>query len=98
MYGYVPAHEILVIIAYAQMYLINAHSGISIKARGLSFVLSHHLHPYFVYASSGGSGESVHMHRLAWAFAARWNDKYRILVHWPKLCITVSHKVKVSYN
>ena len=65
MYGYVPAHEILVLIAYAQMYLINAHSDVSSKVRGLSFVLSHHLHRYFVYASSEGSGESVHMHRLA---------------------------------
>ena len=65
MYGYVQAHEILVTIAYAQMYLINAHSDVSNKAKGLSFVLSHHLQPYFVYASSEGSGESVHMHRLA---------------------------------
>ena len=29
------------------------------KPRGLNFGLSFHLHPYFVYASSDGSGKSV---------------------------------------
>ena len=29
------------------------------QARGLNLVLSLHLHPYFVYASSGGSGKSA---------------------------------------
>ena len=39
-----------------------------------------------VYGSSEGSGESVHMRRLAWAFAARRCDRYRNLMHSPK-CI-----------
>ena len=29
------------------------------EARGLNFGLSLHVHPYFVYVSSGGCGESV---------------------------------------
>ena len=45
---------------YAQMHQINAHS----KATGLSL----HLNPYFVYASSEGSGESAHVRKLAEAF------------------------------
>ena len=32
---------------------------VSSAARGINFDLSLHLHPYFVYVSSGGSGEYV---------------------------------------
>ena len=56
--------EVLVLIAYAQMPLINAHAEVSSKARDIHFVLSLHLQPYFVYAISEGSGESAHMCRL----------------------------------
>ena len=35
------------------------------NARDPNFKPINHLHPYFVYASSEGSGESVQMHRLA---------------------------------
>ena len=59
-----PALEILS-IAYAQMPLINALADISSKARCINFDLSLRLPPYFVYASSEGSDESAHMHRLA---------------------------------
>ena len=31
-----------------------------------------------VWASSGGSGETARMRRLAWTFAARIGDKYQI--------------------
>ena len=50
--------------------------------KGLSFGLCLHLHPYFVYTSSDGSGESAHMRRLPRAFTARWWD-YQNLMHWP---------------
>ena len=53
------------LIAYAQVPLINAHVDISSKARGLHFGLCIHLLLYFVYASSEGSGESAHERRLA---------------------------------
>ena len=52
------------------MPLTNAHAEISSKAGDMNFVLSLHLQSYFVYAISEGSGESAHMRRLAWAFAA----------------------------
>ena len=35
-------------------------------ARGHNFGMSHHLHPYLVYASSEGSGYSAHVRRIAW--------------------------------
>ena len=38
--------------------------------RGLNFALSLHLCPYFVYASSKGSGETGHIIRLVHIFAA----------------------------
>ena len=44
-----PAHNILVIIAYVQIPLINTHADVSSRARGL----------IFVYASSKGSGKCV---------------------------------------
>ena len=60
-----PAHEIWVIIAHAQMSLINVRADLFRGARGLVFGMSLHLQPYFAFASNEGSGESVHMHRLA---------------------------------
>ena len=56
---------ILVLIAYAQMAIIIARAGASNKVTGLRLGLSLHQYLYFVYASGEGSGESVHMHRLA---------------------------------
>ena len=41
------------------MSLINIHGDITSRARGLNFGPSLHLHPYSVYTSSEGSGESV---------------------------------------
>ena len=38
--------------------------------------------PYFVCASSEGSGESVAMHRLVWAFTAPWCDNYHNFMCW----------------
>ena len=56
-----PAREILVLIAYKQ----NAHADVSSGARDLKFGTCFHLHPYFVRASSEGSGETEHLHSLA---------------------------------
>ena len=84
-----PAHEILVLIAYAQMSLINAHTDVSGEARGQKFGLSLQLPPCFVYAISEDSRESAHMRRLAIVFATRRCDKDRNLVLWPIfLCST----------
>ena len=59
------AHHILVLIAYAQKPQRKTHADVSSEIRGLSLGLSLYLHPYFVNTSSGGSGKSVHMRRLA---------------------------------
>ena len=59
-----PAHKVLVIIAYAQMPIINAHADVYRGARGLTFGLSLHLYPYFVYVGSEGSDKSVYVHKL----------------------------------
>ena len=50
---------------YARNDPINAHIDVSSGAKGLNFCLSHHLHPYAVYASSEGSSERAHLRRLA---------------------------------
>ena len=63
---------------YAQMLLINTHDDMISYPRGLNFILSLHLHPYFVYVSRKGSGESDHMCRLA--FAAHQGDKGKTLI------------------
>ena len=47
-------------------------------ARDLAFCLKVPLDSLLVWASSGGSGETAHMRRLAWTFAARICDKYEI--------------------
>ena len=36
---------------------------------GLNFSVSIHLHPYFVHASSQGSGETVQVRMTVWLFA-----------------------------
>ena len=76
--NYGPAHAILVLIAYSQKSAINAHADVSNGAIGLYLGLRLHLHLFFVYAISEGSGESGHMCRLIRAFAARQCDKYQI--------------------
>ena len=61
MNAFEPAHEISVLIAYAQTphLHINAHAVASGWATGLKVSLSLNLHPYFVYASSEGTAASV---------------------------------------
>ena len=59
-----PAHEFLVLIAYAQTLHFNAFADVSSSARGLKFCLRFHLYPYFVYTSTKGSDESAHLRRL----------------------------------
>ena len=64
-------HDILLLIACAQMLQINAYVGVFSKAKGLNFGQGLHQHPYFVYMSSEGAGESTHLRRLALALAAQ---------------------------
>ena len=58
--------------------ILTAH-GLSLRgARDLAFCLKVPLDSLLVWASSGGSGETARMRRLAWTFAARIGDKYQI--------------------
>ena len=52
----------------SHIYASKVHTDVSSTARGLNFGPSLHLHPYFVYASSECSEESVHC-RLVRALA-----------------------------
>ena len=52
---YGPVHEISIPIAYAQEPLINTHSGVSSKTRGLNFALSLYLHPYMLMRAAKAS-------------------------------------------
>ena len=54
-------------------------------ARDLAFCLKVPLGSLLVWASSGGSGETAWMRRLAWTFAARIGDKYQIRLTRPIL-------------
>ena len=58
-------HENLVLITHAQKSPLKLQADVSRGARGLNFNQSLHLHPYFKYASSKGSGECGHLRRLA---------------------------------
>ena len=68
----IPSWQILT--AYAQPFR---------GARDLVFCLKVPLDSLLVWASSGGSGETARMHRLAWTFAARKFDKYQIRLTQP---------------
>ena len=58
--------------------ILTAHAQPFRGARDLVFCLKVPLDSMLVWASSGGSGETARMHRLAWTFAARICDKYQI--------------------
>ena len=58
--------------------ILNAHAQPFRGARDLVFCLKVPLDSLLVWASSGGSGETARMRRLAWTFAARIGDKYQI--------------------
>ena len=58
--------------------ILTVHAQPFRGARDLAFCLKVPLDSLLVWASSGGSGETVRMRRLAWTFAARIGDKYQI--------------------
>ena len=49
------------LVTSEQVSRINAHVDVSSMAGGLVFDLSLHPHPYFMYATSEGSGRSAHI-------------------------------------
>ena len=64
--------------------ILTAHVQPSRGARDLAFCLKVPLDSLLVWASSGGSGETARMRRLAWTIAARIGDKYQIRLTRPK--------------
>ena len=62
-----------------KIFLLNSND-VSSGTKDITFVPSLYLHPYFLYASSEGSGEYAHFRRLTWAFVARQSDKNQNLV------------------
>ena len=70
MHVYESAHDISVHLVHAQTQSLNVIPDISSWDRGLSICPSLHLHPYFVYASSGCSGEFAYLQRHARVFIA----------------------------
>ena len=58
--------------------ILTAHAQPFRGDRDLAFRLKVPLDSLLVWASSGSSGETVRMRRLAWTFAARIGDKYQI--------------------
>ena len=65
--------------------ILTAHAQPFRGARDLAFCLKVPLDSLLVWASSGGSGETARMRRLAWTFAARIGDKYQIRSTRPNL-------------
>ena len=62
----------------------TAHAQPFRGARDLALCLKVPLDSLLVWASSGGSGETARMRRLAWTFAARIGDKYQVRLTRPK--------------
>ena len=58
--------------------ILTAHAQPFRGARELAFCLKVPLDSLLVWASSEGSGETARMRKLAWTFAARTGDKYKI--------------------
>ena len=58
--------------------ILTAHTKPFRGARDLAFCLKAPLDSVLLWASSGGSGETARMRRLAWTFADRIGDKYQI--------------------
>ena len=80
--------------------ILTAHAQPFRGASDLAFCLNVPLDSLLVWASSGGSGETARMRRLAWTFAARIGDKYQIRLTWPNYlwCPTWETLVKHVVN
>ena len=73
---WVPSSE-FVSSSIPSLQILTAHAQPFRWARDLAFCLKVPLDSLLVWASSGGSGETARMRRLAWTFAARIGDKYQ---------------------
>ena len=95
---YVPAHKILVFLAYQQIPVKHAHDVMSSRVRGLMFDPVLILHPNFVNVSGKGSAESAHMCRLTYSFVAIRPELF-ITIFEPSYCnFPESRKKKLISN
>ena len=80
--------------------ILTAHAQPFRAARDLAFCLKIPLDSLLVWTSSGGSGETARMCRLAWTFAARIGDKYQIRLTRPKLklCWTLLFTLRICHS
>ena len=60
-----PAHEIMALFVLHKLFSSNMHAQPSSGAKCLIFALTLRLLPYFMCATSEGSGETARMRRLA---------------------------------
>ena len=70
-------NEIMVRIVYAQKPLMIVHSDVCSS----SFALSFHLHPWFVYSSSEGSGESAYAQTRLSICCSTFSTKFSLPAH-----------------
>ena len=77
--------------------ILTAHAQPFRGARDLAFCLKVPLDSLFVWASSGGSGETARMRRLDWTFAARIGDKYQIRLTRPTVTLIKRKSVEHAY-
>ena len=85
--------------------ILTAHAQSFRGARDLAFCLKVPLDSLLLWGSSGGSGETARMRRLAWTLAARIGDKYQIRLTRPIfswfflrnsqicICMVLHHKI-----
>ena len=78
--------------------ILTAHVQPVRGARDLAFCLKVPFDSLLVWASSGGSGETARMSRLAWTFAARISDKYQIRLTRSKWLSLYTQKTELWYN
>ena len=71
------------VFEHSVMTTFTAHAQPFGGARDLAFCLKVPVDSLLVWASSGGSGETARMRRLAWTFIARIGDKYQIRLMQP---------------
>ena len=76
--------------------ILTVHAQPVRGTRDLASCLKVPLDSLLLWASSGGSGETARMRRLAWTFAAHIGDKYQIRLTRSILCFHYPNDPKVS--
>ena len=89
------------VFEHSVMTNLTAHAQPLRGSRDMAFCLKVPLDSLLVWASSGSSGETARMRRLAWTFAARIGDKYQIrltrpIFHHCSHCFWNGHFKKAS--